>query len=63
MGTFAEKAIVDYRLSFADQGKKLPFSVPVIHLQQTNESCRLLAKSRKREDTEMKTLRHGDVET
>jgi hypothetical protein len=27
MDTFAETANVDYRLSFADQGNKLPFSV------------------------------------
>jgi hypothetical protein len=26
-GTFADTANVDYRLLFADQGKKLPFSV------------------------------------
>jgi hypothetical protein len=63
MGTFSETAIVDYSSSFAEQGKKLPFSVSVIHLQQTNESCRLPATSRKREDTEMETLRHGNVET
>ncbi len=34
MGTFAEKAIVDYRLSFADQGKQ----TLVFRLQQTNGS-------------------------
>jgi hypothetical protein len=51
MGTFAETAIVDYRLSFANQGKqtsvfrflfvenKRKFAVAVFHLQQTNESC------------------------
>jgi hypothetical protein len=27
MGTFAEKANVDYHLSFADPGNKVPFSV------------------------------------
>jgi hypothetical protein len=27
MGMFAETVFVDYRLSFADQEKKLPFSV------------------------------------
>jgi hypothetical protein len=27
MGMFAETVIVDYRLSFADQEKKFPFSV------------------------------------
>ncbi len=37
MGMFTETAIVDYRLSFADHGKELPFSV--FHLQQTNGSC------------------------
>jgi hypothetical protein len=35
MGTFAETAIVDYRLSFADQGKLT--SVFRSCLQQTNE--------------------------
>jgi hypothetical protein len=29
MGTFAETAIVDYRLSFADQGNKLLLSILV----------------------------------
>jgi hypothetical protein len=33
---FAETAIIDYHLLFADQGKKLPFSVFVFRLQQTN---------------------------
>jgi hypothetical protein len=27
MGTFAETAIIDYRLFFADQENKLPFSI------------------------------------
>jgi hypothetical protein len=36
MGTFAETAIVDYRLSFADQGKQT--SVFSFLLQQTNGS-------------------------
>jgi hypothetical protein len=55
MGTFAESAIVDYRLSFADQRKqtsvkqasifipfaanKRKFAVSVFHLQQTNGDC------------------------
>jgi hypothetical protein len=52
MGTFAETAIVDYRSSFADQGKKnfgfFPFAfsaikkkfvVSVFRLQQTKGSC------------------------
>jgi hypothetical protein len=34
MGTFAETAIVDYRLSFADQGKQM--SVFIFNWQQTN---------------------------
>jgi hypothetical protein len=38
MDTFAEKAIVDYRLSFADQGKKLPSFVSVYSKQM--EVCR-----------------------
>jgi hypothetical protein len=36
MGTFAEKAIVDYYLSFADKGKQI--SVFRFRLQQTNGS-------------------------
>jgi hypothetical protein len=36
MGTFAETAIVDYRLSFADQWKQT--SVLRFRLQQTNGS-------------------------
>jgi hypothetical protein len=36
MGTFAEIAIVDYRLSFADQGKQT--SIFRFRLQQTNRS-------------------------
>ncbi len=47
MGRFAETAIVDYRLSFANQGKQPPFSVCVcckqtevcpFHFKQTNGS-------------------------
>jgi hypothetical protein len=49
MGTFAETAIVDYRLSFADQGKqtsvfrfaasnKRKYAVSVFRLQETNGS-------------------------
>jgi hypothetical protein len=36
MGTFAETAIVNYHLSFADQGNQT--SVFRFRLQQTNES-------------------------
>jgi hypothetical protein len=36
MGKFAERAIVDYRLLFADQGKQT--SVFCFRLQQTNGS-------------------------
>jgi hypothetical protein len=32
MGMFAETAVVDYRLSFADQGKKFPFSASVCRI-------------------------------
>ncbi len=39
MDMFAETAILDYHVLFADQGKKLPFSVFVFSLQQTNGSC------------------------
>jgi hypothetical protein len=38
MGTFAETAIVDYRLLFVDLGNKLPFSVSVFREQM--EACR-----------------------
>jgi hypothetical protein len=37
-GTFAETAIVDYHLSFADQGKQT--FIFGFHLQQTNINCR-----------------------
>jgi hypothetical protein len=52
MGTFAETAIFDYRLSFADQRKqtsrfpfpfaanKRKFPIYVFRLQQINGSCR-----------------------
>jgi hypothetical protein len=36
MGTFAEPAIIDYRLTFADQGKQT--SIFRFRLQQINES-------------------------
>ncbi len=39
MGTFAETAIVDYGLSFADQGKQT--SVLRFRMQQTNGGLRL----------------------
>jgi hypothetical protein len=35
MGMFAETVIVDYRLSFADQGKQ----ISIISLQQKTEVC------------------------
>jgi hypothetical protein len=35
---FAETAIVDYRLSLANQGKQIPFSVSVFSKQ--TEGCR-----------------------
>jgi hypothetical protein len=37
MGTFAETAIVDYRLSFANEGKQT--SVFYFRLQQQTEVC------------------------
>jgi hypothetical protein len=40
MGTFAETAIVDYRLLFADQGKQT--SIFRLRLQQTNRSLPFL---------------------
>jgi hypothetical protein len=53
MGTLSKTTIVDYCLTLADQGKKLPFSFPsaankrrfavsVFSLQQTNGSHRFL---------------------
>jgi hypothetical protein len=48
LGTFAETAVIDYRLSFADQGNKLPVSISVaakkevFRFQQTNRSCRFV---------------------
>ncbi len=38
MGTFAEAAIIDNRLSFPDQGNKCPFSVSAC--SQKTEVCR-----------------------
>jgi hypothetical protein len=59
MGTFAETAVVDYRLSFADQGKRT--SVFRYCLQQTNGGCHFtivqFSICRIPE-----TLRHGDME-
>ncbi len=40
MGTFVETAIVDYRLSFADNGKQT--FLFLFHLQQTNRSLLFL---------------------
>jgi hypothetical protein len=61
MGTFAETAIVDYRLSFADQGKqksvfrlqqKRKFAVSDFHLQKRKRNCHfLLAEFQKRGET------------
>jgi hypothetical protein len=56
MGTFAETAIIDYHLSFADQENKLyfmfqfaankgKFAISVFCLQQTNGSCCFLLVS------------------
>jgi hypothetical protein len=54
MGTFAETAIVDYTISFADQGKKnicfqfpsaankWKFAISVFLLLKTNGSCHFL---------------------
>jgi hypothetical protein len=38
MGMFAETAIVDYRLSFADQGNKLLYSVSIC-IKQMEVCC------------------------
>jgi hypothetical protein len=40
MGTFAERANVDYRLSFSNQGKQT--SVSAFHLQETNRGLPFL---------------------
>ncbi len=66
MGTFAETAIVDYRLSFFLPSKinfrfpfpfaanKRNFAVSVFRLQQTNENCRFpFAECRKHGDGDM----------
>jgi hypothetical protein len=54
MGTFAETAIINYCLSFADQGKqtsffpflftanKGKFAVSIFHLKRTKGSCQFL---------------------
>jgi hypothetical protein len=54
MGTLVETAIIDYRISFADQEKqtsvfpfpfaanKRKFVISILCLQQTNGSCRFL---------------------
>jgi hypothetical protein len=44
MGKFTETAIVDYRLSIADQGKL----TSVFRLQQTKEVCRFPFAANKR---------------
>jgi hypothetical protein len=68
-GTFAETAIVDYRLSFADQGKtsfrflfafaanKRKFSASVFRLQKTHGSCHFLI------DPFSVCGKHGGMET
>jgi hypothetical protein len=60
MGTFAETAIVDYRLSCADQGKQT--SNFCFRLQQRKLSCHflfvLLAVFRKHGDIDMEIWRH-----
>jgi hypothetical protein len=74
MGMFAEKAIVDYRLLFADQGKQT--SVFCFCLQQTNQSFLFAENKRnlpflvssvfclwKHRDMYMDTWRHGDKKT
>jgi hypothetical protein len=61
MGTFAETVNVDYRLSFAGQGKQFPFSVcrkqvcrfpfSILRLQQTNEQTLVLQKQTDKRQT------------
>ncbi len=70
MGTFAETAIVYYRLSFANQGKQI--SVFCFRLQQANGSLPFLFAAtisvssifRLRNSENMKTWtwRHGDMD-
>jgi hypothetical protein len=77
-GKFAETTIIEYRLSFADQGKtnvRLPFpfaaskrkfAVSVFRLQKTNGSCRFpLVPSSTSRNGILETWRHeqGDLET
>jgi hypothetical protein len=58
MGTFAETAIVDYHLSFADQGKQT--SVYCFCLRQTNGKA--IAVFSLRNSGNMETLKHGDID-
>jgi hypothetical protein len=78
VGTLAETAIVDYRLSFVDQENKLPSSVLVFRKQRevgrfsfpfaANKRLLLFSVSsafrlQNCGDMEMEALRHGDIET
>jgi hypothetical protein len=75
---FAETEIVDYCLSFADEGKKIPFSVSVCSKHTEVFHFRLpfaenkwklpfsissVFRLRKQGDMNMETGRHGDMET
>jgi hypothetical protein len=60
MGTFAETAIVKYRLSLADQGKQT--SVFRFHFQQTNESLPF-PFSICRQQTEVVVSIYGNIKT
>jgi hypothetical protein len=77
MGTFAETALVDYRLSFADQGTKtfvfrfrlqetnesLPFQFSVYRKQMKVAVFRLRnSVNRVHGHGDMDTWRHGDID-
>jgi hypothetical protein len=65
MGTFAETAIIDYRLTLVDQGKQTSFSC--FHLQQTSGSLMFPfsvgANKWKLPFSVSGLLKHGDMET
>ncbi len=64
MDTFAETAIFDHRLSFANQEKQTSFSVCSTQTEVAVfcQFCFLFAEFRKHEDMDMETWRHGNIE-
>jgi hypothetical protein len=58
------KLIVNHRLSFAGQGNKLPFFVSAFQLQKSSGNCRFpFSEFRKHGDIETKRPKHSDMET